>query len=147
MSCLIHVAKALLLWIASRPYAGAPGGAQIVATDLDSSRLYQPRIFNRTTKSRFLRDRTSALIGHLGREPSFPERIIIARAVAIEWELRRLDARLDRGEELSGHALRARLAGENRLRLDLLALGLKPATARPPTLAEVLRQGRTGAAV
>jgi hypothetical protein len=59
---------------------------------MDVSRLYRPRIFNRTTKSRFLRDRTAALIEHFGREPSYPEQIMIARAVAIEWELRRLDA-------------------------------------------------------
>jgi hypothetical protein len=32
------------------------------------------------------------LIEHLGRESSYPEQIIIARAVAIEWELPRLDA-------------------------------------------------------
>jgi hypothetical protein len=52
--------------------------------------------------------------------------------VSLEWELRKLDARIDDGDELSGHALRARLAAENRLRLDLSALGLRPIA--PPAL-------------
>jgi hypothetical protein len=68
---------------------------------------------------------------HLGRDPSFPERIIISRIIRVEWELRRTDAKLDAGIELSGHDIRGRLAAENRLRLDLVALGLQPATPQP----------------
>jgi hypothetical protein len=67
----------------------------------------------------------------------------IARAVAVEWDLRRTDAKLDAGEEPSGHMLRARLAAENRLRLDLAALGLKPTTPPQLTLAEILASGGT----
>jgi hypothetical protein len=99
-------------------------------------RVYNPRVFSRRTKQRFISDRTAELIRHLARAPSYPERLIIARIISLEWELRRLDARIDDGEVLSGHALRARLAAENRLRLDLAALGLKPAAPRVPTLAE-----------
>jgi hypothetical protein len=102
-----------------------------LATEADDTRLYTPRIFNRTTKPRFVRDRTAALIRHLGRVPSYPERIIIARIVAIEWDLRRTDAKLDEGKELSGHDIRGRLAAETRLRLDLVALGLHPGAAEP----------------
>jgi hypothetical protein len=54
--------------------------------------------------------------------------------------LRRLDARLDAGEELSGHAARLRLALENRLRLDLVALGLRPPAPRVPTIAEIFAE-------
>jgi hypothetical protein len=95
------------------------------------SRFYKPRTYTKRTRLRFERDRTGELIRHLGREPSYPERIIIARCVGIEWDLRRLDAKIDAGDELSGHALRARLAGENRLRLDLQVLGMRPAAAKP----------------
>ncbi len=35
------------------------------------------------------------------------------------------------GEELSGRAARLRLALENRLRLDLRELGLRPVAAKP----------------
>jgi hypothetical protein len=81
-------------------------------------------------------DRTAELIGHLGRPPSYPEQLIIDRIVNLEWWLRRLDARLDAGEDLSGHSIRGRLAAETRLRLDLAAL--KPTIRKGPTLAEHL---------
>jgi hypothetical protein len=102
-------------------------------------RVYTPRKFNRRSRQRFIADRTSELIRHLGREPSYPEKIIISRVIAIEFELRKYDDAIADGVELSGHALRARLAGENRLRLDLAALGLRPTTPKIPTLADVLR--------
>jgi len=76
----------------------------------------------------------------LGREPSSPERILISRIIMVEWELRRLDARMDAGDELSGHAMRARLAAENRLRLDLRELGLRPGAATEPRLADLLAE-------
>jgi hypothetical protein len=44
------------------------------------------------------------------------------------------------GEELSGHALRARLAAETQLRLDLQALGLKRREPRAQSLAGILEQ-------
>jgi hypothetical protein len=105
---------------------------------------YRPVVFNRRSRQRFEHDRTSQLIHHLGRSPTYPERILISRIVAVEWDLKRIDARLDHGEELSGHAMRARLAGENRLRLDLRELGLAPNAAPQMTIAEYLtrRYGR-----
>jgi hypothetical protein len=78
------------------------------------------------------------LIRHLGRAPSYPERLIIERICSIEFWLRGLDARLDRGDELSGHAIRGRLAAENRLRLDLRELGMKGVAERQPSLADYL---------
>src|SRR5262249_53878798 len=93
-------------------------------------RIWTPRTFNKRTKQRFVTDRTSALLRHLGRQPSYTERILISRIVALEWSLRRIDAKMDAGEELSGHAERARLAAETRLRLDLRELGLQPTAAQ-----------------
>jgi hypothetical protein len=92
-----------------------------------TGRLYRPQQFNRRSRTRFERNRLGELVRHLGRPATFPERIIINRIVAIEWELLRTDAKLDAGHELSGHDIRGRLAAENRLRLDLVALGLQPA--------------------
>lgn len=70
--------------------------------------------------------------------------LLIQRIIAVEWELRRQDAKIDQGEELSGHAIRGRLAAENRLRLDLQALGLRPtaATAKPETLSDYVGSRR-----
>jgi hypothetical protein len=106
------------------------------------TRLYSPRVFSKRTKQRFLAERTAELIRGLHREPSYPERIIIARCVAIEWDLRRTDFMLDQGSEPSGHMLRARLAGENRLRLDLAALGIRPGAPPQPSLADLVADMR-----
>jgi hypothetical protein len=100
--------------------------------------LFAPRVFNPRTRQRFLLDRTRELIRHLGREPSYPERILISRVASCEWDLRRLDHRMDQGEELSAHAMRSRLAMETRLKLDLRELGLRPTSPRTPTLDEHL---------
>lgn len=110
------------------------------------SRPYSPRAFNALTKQRFTLDRWRHLVDHLGRDPSFPERILIGRIVALEWNLLRQDAKVDAGEDLSPHALRARMAAENRLRLDLTALGLRPGKAAPRgrTMADILAAARTG---
>jgi hypothetical protein len=75
----------------------------------------------------------------LGREPSYPEKILISRIIAVEWDLIRIDRKMDLGEEVSPYAMRNRLAGENRLRLDLQALGLAPRAAPQPTLDDHLR--------
>jgi hypothetical protein len=88
---------------------------------VDDNRLYTPRKFNPTTRQRFFRSRTDGLIRHVGGAPSRAQLVLIRRIVRNEWDLLRLDARFDE-EELSGYAMRARLAMENRLRLDLNAL-------------------------
>jgi hypothetical protein len=108
-----------------------------------SERIFEPQSFSRRTRIRFTARRRAALIAHLGRPVTYPERILISRLIANEWDLRRLDHRLDAGEELSGHAARLRLALENRLRLDLQALGLRP--PRHPSADGLLsrRRGRT----
>src|SRR5215469_3497092 len=102
-----------------------------------SRRLYTPREFTPRTRWRFERDRTAELTRHLGRPASYPEKTIICRILAIEWEQRGLDVKIDQGDELNGHQLRARLAAENRLRLDFVALGLKRREPRSLSLEEI----------
>jgi hypothetical protein len=101
--------------------------------------IYRPRRFNRVSRARFARERIRQLTAHLGRPPSYAERILLDRLVANEWDLRRLDRRLDQGEELSPSSGRLRLALENRLRLDLVALGLRPQPQPQMSLDEHLR--------
>lgn len=73
--------------------------------------LFQPRTFNKRTRQRFVYDRMCELIAHLGRDPSYPERILIGRIAANEWDLRKLDARLDDGEEMCATTRSAALFG------------------------------------
>jgi hypothetical protein len=105
------------------------------------SRRYMPRKFGQFSKARFYKDRNRELFAHCGGQPSYAERILIGRIVRNEWDLIRQDARLDAGDELSGHASRARFAMENRLRLDLRDLGLKGTASGPkgPNLSDYLR--------
>jgi hypothetical protein len=111
--------------------------SSLTSTNHSAGALYAPRRFNKRSRQRFAANRTAELIRHLGREPSYVERIVIARIIAIEFWVRSIDAKLDRGEDLNGHDIRGRLAAENWLRLDLRELGLRPAAARAPTLSEV----------
>lgn len=104
-----------------------------------SAGIFQPQTFTHRTRLRFARKRIAALVNHLGREPSYPECILLNRIVALEWELQKQDAKMDAGEELSGHAMRARHAAENRLRLDLVALGLRAAPPPRRSLMDRLR--------
>jgi hypothetical protein len=102
-----------------------------------ASRLYAPRQFNRRSRQRFAAARTEALIRHLGRRPPVPEQILVSRIIRLEFELRKYDDAVADGVELSGHALRARLAAENRLRLDLKALGFEAAAPYRRTVEDV----------
>src|SRR5438874_6762964 len=106
----------------------------------DTARLYRPRVFNRVSKARFTRNRLGELARHVGRQMTFAERIVVNRIVSLEWWLYRLDARIDAGEDLSAHAVRARLAAENRLRLDLAALDHKPLNSRAAILIRAIAE-------
>jgi hypothetical protein len=118
----------------------------LTPSDRAACTLYAPRRFNKRSRQRFSADRTAELIRHLGREPSYVERILISRIIAVEFDLRRIDAKLDAGDELSGHDMRARLAAENRLRLDLQALGMKPTAPTAPSLQDYLAAKAASAA-
>lgn len=107
----------------------------------DTAVLFEPRKFNLRTWQRFRRNRTAELERHIGGQPSTAQSILIARIVRNEWDLRRLDVEMMVGE-LSAHAMRTRLAMENRLRLDLRELGMKGTAERTPSLAEHLAARR-----
>ena len=70
---------------------------------------------HRRTRLRFARNREAELVRSLGRDPSYAEMILISRICACEWDLRKIDAQLDDGRELSAHMARHRYAIENRL--------------------------------
>jgi hypothetical protein len=91
-------------------------------------RLATPRKFTPETRVRFMRVRYHELVRHLGQVPSVTEHILIQRICALQWMLLKFDERIDAEGlgDVSGHAQRAYLAAENRLRLDLQVLGLAP---------------------
>ena len=109
-------------------------------SDQANCTLYSPRRFNKRSRQRFAANRTAELVRHLGHMPSYPERIIIFESDCGRVGPRRLDAKLDAGNELSGHDIRGRQAAENRLRLDLQALGLKRTASPPQNLVDYSRE-------
>ena len=117
-----------------------PYNARNKPAPIGTVRPYRPVVFNRQSRTRFERNRTGELLRHLGRPASFPELLLIGRIVSVEWWLLKTDARIDEGIELSGHDIRGRLAAENRLRLDLVALGLGPPKA--PAAMDAVTYGR-----
>lgn len=122
--------------------APSPAGAVMTGTEYelsDTNVLFAPKRFNKRTWQRFRRNRRGELIRHAGGAPSTTQLILIDRIVHNEWDLRRLDLQLSEGE-LSQHAMRTRLAMENRLRLDLQALGFRAAAAKPPTPLEYAKR-------
>ena len=102
----------------------------------DAQVLFEPKKFNLRTWQRFRRNRTAELVRHIGGEASTAQAILVSRIVRNEWDLRRLDVQMMTGE-LSQHAMRTRLAMENRLRLDLQALGMRPAEPKTPSLVDL----------
>jgi hypothetical protein len=70
-----------------------------------------------------------ALFEHLGHEPSVVEQILISRIISLEWQLVQIDAMLDGDVSVVElrDLLRTAHSAEMRLRLDLTALGTRPA--------------------
>lgn len=102
--------------------------------------LFLPRRFTARAKERFARERARALLAHLGGEATISEQILASRAIRCEWDLLKLDNRLDADGELSEHALRVRAALENRLRLHLRDLGLKAPPQSPDAAMAAIRR-------
>jgi hypothetical protein len=114
---------------------------------VNGSGLYRPRKFTAMTKQRFYRDRWKRLTAHVGGAPNERQKVVIESIVRVEWLIMRLSARLEDEGELPAHASRELLAFHNHLRLLSRELGLKPAAAKPPSLAEyIAARDRTKAA-
>lgn len=95
------------------------------------------KLDQRTKEARILHDTREELIEHCGGSPSVTQRMLIDRAAQLTLRVAQLDAKLD-ANALSDHDHRHYIAWSNSLTRTLAALGLKPAAARPPSLADYL---------
>lgn len=84
----------------------------------------------RTREGRFLRQFEKELIGQLGREPSFGERLLARRISRGMLQLELFDQKLSTEGEFTTHVARAFSALGNQVRLGLCELGLKPAALK-----------------
>lgn len=115
-----------------------------MTTLADGSRLYTPRVFNSTTKQRFLRDRWRRLVAHVGGHPTDTQQILIGRLVELEWTVARLTARQDAGE-LTEHSARMHMAAHNHIRLLTRELGVQAPTRKQPSIHDIRARRQAGA--
>jgi hypothetical protein len=94
-------------------------------------------IDGRSREGKFLRKCEAELVAQVGGQPSFAQRLLIRRIARAMLKLELFDAKMAAGN-WTDHDARTYGGLSNALRLMLRELGLKPAPARKPTLAEYL---------
>lgn len=92
----------------------------------------------RTREGRYLKQFRTELLQHLGGTASPTQRELVARASWLSLRCCQLDAKIAAGEDFTLHDSRTYLAWSNSLARALRQLGLKPAEAPAPTLADHL---------
>ena len=108
-----------------------------------SARWRLRRVDGRTRLAKALRRTEAELIAHLGgpARVSAPQRYLVERVAADLLRLEMFDEKIVAGS-MTDHDGRVAHALRNSVRLALRDLGLKPTSARPPTIAEALAAGR-----
>jgi len=91
----------------------------------------------RTKAARILKNTRDTLIGHCGGSPSITQLQIIERCAWLTLKLAMLDGKIAAGKDTSFDNDQY-LAWQGHLTRNLVKLGLQPAAAKAPSLAEVL---------
>lgn len=95
-------------------------------------------IDGRSRAGKILRRTEQELLGQLGREASFGERLLIRRIARATLQLEMFDDKLATGGEFTAHDARAFSALSNQVRLGLRDLGLKTAPKdKAPSIADI----------
>jgi len=107
------------------------------------------KLDGRTREAALMRRVRADLVAHVGGSPNAAQRLLIERAVILSLRVAQIDARILAGGVLTAHDNDHAIAWHNALRRTIAALGLEPAAAPQPTLADYLgnRYSRDGAAV
>ena len=90
------------------------------------------KVDRRTKEARLMKQVRAELEAHVGPNPSYPQRVLIDRAVFLTLRVAQIDAKILAGEELTTHDSNFALAWNNSLRRTLLALGVEAWTPPPP---------------
>ena len=99
------------------------------------------RLDGRTLACRLMKNTRDALIRHCGRSPSVVQLGIIDRCCWLTLKLAMLDAEIASGKS-SAFDNDQYLAWQGHLTRNLMKLGIQPADAGQPTLADVLKAER-----
>jgi hypothetical protein len=97
------------------------------------------KLDGRTKEATLMRRVRAELIEHVGGNPSAIQRALIERAVILSLRVAQIDAQfLAEGKTPTLHDANFAIAWNNSLRRTLVALGVDPVTAKPPSLAELM---------
>jgi hypothetical protein len=92
-------------------------------------------IDGRSTLGRFCRDLEAQLIAHVGGSPTVTQKLLIQRIIRGTVQLEAFDEKLQSGDFTDQDA-RNYHGLINRHRLLIREIGIEPAAAKPPTLAD-----------
>jgi hypothetical protein len=105
-----------------------------------SRRIAKGLLDGRSANGRYVRQTKAELIKHLGRPPTFPERMLIEQTAIIGLRLALAAEKIGAGEVLTINDNNQMIAWQNAFRRNLVELGLEPApdpSARPRTVEDV----------
>jgi hypothetical protein len=83
----------------------------------------------RTKHGKYIGHLEAELIKHIGGEPTFPQRLLIAQIIRIQCQINLFSAKIAESEIWTPHDARTYNALLNSFRLTVCALGLKPPKA------------------
>jgi hypothetical protein len=88
------------------------------------------KLDGRTREAALMRRVRAELTGHVGGNPTFPQKCLIERAAVLALRMAQIDQKIMTGEDLTTHDNNHAIAWHNAYRRVLTSLGLEPAT--PP---------------
>lgn len=92
----------------------------------------------RSREGRYLRACRAELAAHVGGEPSRAQAVLIDRIAWLRLHVVLFDEKIAAGETLSLHDGRMYMSFSNGIVRAMRELGLQPAAAKPPSLADYL---------
>jgi hypothetical protein len=92
----------------------------------------------RRAEAKLMREVSDELTAHIGGKPTITQRMMIERAATISLRIRLLDRLTLSDAGLSEKNAREAVCWENALRRTLIALGIKGASERTPSLQDYL---------
>lgn len=97
------------------------------------------KLDRRTRESRLLEATRAELVAHVGGQPSATQRALIDRCSMLSLHLALLDEKtLSAGGTMTEHDSRQYLAWSNSFTRAMRDLGVKPAAAKAPSLADLI---------
>jgi hypothetical protein len=97
------------------------------------------RVDGRTKEAVLMARVRDGLTAHVGGDPTFTQQILIHQAAVLALRVAQIECQLMAGEVLTQHDNTHAIAWANCLRRTAAALGIEPASAKPPDPLDAIR--------